>query len=64
MKPSGLFHGCLNPVNILDPDTSPSYRQSIREEKQLRVSRFLLETNLGVKEDIHEEKSSLHLRHH
>ena len=54
MKPSGLFRGCLAPVNILDPTISTSYRQSLREQKDLQVRQFLLETNLGATEDIHE----------
>ena len=59
MKPTDMFRGCLTPVNILDPTTTTSYRQSLREQKNLQVGQFLLETNLGATEDIHEVKSSL-----
>ena len=50
-------------TNILDPTTSTSYRQSFREQKNLQVRQFLLETNLGATEDIHEVKSSLENLH-
>ena len=67
MKPTDMFRGCLTPVNILDPTIS--YRQSFREQKTLQVRQFLLETNLGATEDIHEVKGIvfmgiLHLKLH
>ena len=60
MNPSGMSRGCLTPVNILDPATTTSYRQSIRDEKNFRISQFLIPTDYGAAEDIHEEESSLH----
>ena len=61
MEKGGIYCMTSAPRSTSDPGTLvTSYRQSIRDEKNFRISQFLIPTDYGAAEDIHEEESSLH----